>query len=434
MGASSSRPGPLASGCWPLLRRRRRSSSGGSSSKVTVSTQTDMECSPSASNGLDKGAAAASASGTTAAGWAAGPAPPSAPWSPPVAKTPGRSVRLSLDSMAGDEHDAEAAGLPAAEPGLPANSASCVRRQLPPVEEAPAGAWGEGEEEAERLAELYHVPVAAVNLITNSRLVFASVAGELAERWGTSTDRTGAFCEALLLPQVHTLLCVPDTMQDYRFRCLSCVAEDPGVRFYAGTPLVSSRGHRLGSLCIFDLKPRRLSADALNLLACLAEMAARLLEEHQVAELEREQRQRRAAERTALQRDPAALRLPILLCDAADPRWPIIWSNAAAASLAGLPQRMLHSKSLFEVFASVEGASAPPAVKEAARQQRPCSTLVALPGVARWVQAQLSPASQQLLDGAQSHPHVDVSAALRAGGSPVPDTDLGLYFVAMQAF
>lgn len=52
----------------------------------------------------------------------------------------------------------------------------------------------------------------------------------------------------------------------------------------AGTPLVSSRGHRLGSLCIFDLRPRRLSADALNLLACLAEMAARLLEEHQVGE------------------------------------------------------------------------------------------------------------------------------------------------------
>lgn len=50
----------------------------------------------------------------------------------------------------------------------------------------------------------------------------------------------------------------------------------------AGTPLVSSRGRRLGSLCIFDLRPRRLSADALHLLACLAEMAARLLEEHQV--------------------------------------------------------------------------------------------------------------------------------------------------------
>ena len=45
---------------------------------------------------------------------------------------------------------------------------------------------------------------------------------------------------------------------------------------------MSSRGHRLGSLCVFDLTPRTLSTDALNLLASLAEMAARLLEESQV--------------------------------------------------------------------------------------------------------------------------------------------------------
>lgn len=42
--------------------------------------------------------------------------------------------------------------------------------------------------------------------------VYASVAGELAERWGTGTDRSGSFCEALLLPQVraagHVAACV----------------------------------------------------------------------------------------------------------------------------------------------------------------------------------------------------------------------------------
>jgi hypothetical protein len=41
----------------------------------------------------------------------------------------------------------------------------------------------------------------------------------------------------------------------------------------------------MGSLCLFDFQPRRLSADALNLLACLAEMATRLLEEHKVIRL-----------------------------------------------------------------------------------------------------------------------------------------------------
>ncbi|KAL4441895.1 hypothetical protein ABPG77_003811 [Micractinium sp. CCAP 211/92] len=347
-----------------------------------------------------------------------------------VHMVPARDARLSLDSMAGDEYSAYQAGLPAPSAH---GSDSPWQRQLPPLQEVPP-AYGVGaEDEAERLDELYRVPVAAANLITDSRLVFASVAGQLAGEWGTGTDRSGSFCEALLLPQVHTLLCVPDARLDDRFRFLACVAGNPGVRFYAGTPLVSSRGHRLGSLCIFDLRPRRLSADALNLLACLAEMAARLLEEHQAAELQREQQRRRAAERAALQREPAALRLPILLCDASDPRWPVIWSNQAAASLAGLPQRLLQYKGLFELFASEAGPRAPPALAEAARMQRPCALRVALLGGAHWAWAQFSPASQQLLDGAQSHPHIDVLAAVHAGGAASPRADLGLYFVALEA-
>jgi hypothetical protein len=46
------------------------------------------------------------------------------------------------------------------------------------------------------------VPVCAINLIDDRRLVFASVAGSQAGRWGEGTDRAGSLCEALLLPQV----------------------------------------------------------------------------------------------------------------------------------------------------------------------------------------------------------------------------------------
>ena len=33
-----------------------------------------------------------------------------------------------------------------------------------------------------------------------------------------------------------------------------------GVRFYCGTPLVGSNGHRLGTLCFVDSKPRKMEA------------------------------------------------------------------------------------------------------------------------------------------------------------------------------
>ena len=33
-----------------------------------------------------------------------------------------------------------------------------------------------------------------------------------------------------------------------------------GVRFYCGTPLIGSNGHRLGTLCFVDSKPRKMEA------------------------------------------------------------------------------------------------------------------------------------------------------------------------------
>lgn len=75
----------------------------------------------------------------------------------------------------------------------------------------------------------------------------------------------------------------------------------------------------------------RLSSDALNLLACLAEMATRMLEERQVAALRQEQA--RAA--APLQRQPSVLTSAVFLVDAEQRRWPVLWANKHAASLTG---------------------------------------------------------------------------------------------------
>ena len=63
-----------------------------------------------------------------------------------------------------------------------------------------------------------------------------------------------------------------------RFADNPLVTSEPHIRFYAGAPLVSSTGHRLGSLCIIDRKPRTLDAESCNVLCNFAEVIIRELE------------------------------------------------------------------------------------------------------------------------------------------------------------
>ena len=52
----------------------------------------------------------------------------------------------------------------------------------------------------------------------------------------------------------------------------------PHIRFYAGAPLVTSAGMRLGSLCVIDKEPRHLDAEQLMVLANFAEVVVREIE------------------------------------------------------------------------------------------------------------------------------------------------------------
>jgi GAF domain-containing protein len=49
---------------------------------------------------------------------------------------------------------------------------------------------------------------------------------------------------------------VPDACADERFRDLPHVAGEPRIRFYAGFPVESPDGNRIGTLNIFDPAPQ----------------------------------------------------------------------------------------------------------------------------------------------------------------------------------
>lgn len=63
---------------------------------------------------------------------------------------------------------------------------------------------------------------------------------------------------------------VNDASLDARFAANPLVTGDPGIRFYAGAPLVTSTGQALGTLCVIDSVARTLEPRQMEMLQFLA--------------------------------------------------------------------------------------------------------------------------------------------------------------------
>ncbi|MEO5843857.1 MAG: GAF domain-containing protein [Caldimonas sp.] len=121
------------------------------------------------------------------------------------------------------------------------------------------------------LASSLEVPIAMVNLLDERRDWFKSRVG-LAQ--GESPAAT-SFCEAFF-HSADDAIVVEDTTRDERFREHPLVIGAPHVRFYAAARLVVA-GQTVGTLCAYDLKPRRIPADRLMQLQTLASAVVDLL-------------------------------------------------------------------------------------------------------------------------------------------------------------
>jgi PAS domain S-box-containing protein len=110
------------------------------------------------------------------------------------------------------------------------------------------------EERFDRLTRLacltFKVPIALVSLVDAERQWFKSRQGlEVCE-----TGRDVAFCAHAILQA--ELLVVEDARADPRFADNPLVTGAPHIRFYAGAPLSTANGHRIGTLCLIDTQPR----------------------------------------------------------------------------------------------------------------------------------------------------------------------------------
>lgn len=99
-------------------------------------------------------------------------------------------------------------------------------------------------------AEICDTPIAVVSLVDSNRQwvtasprLFLRDTDLQGSMWVKTIEHAGVFV-------------VPDASQDPRVNFNPLVVSHPGIRFFAGAPLITSDDYALGTLCVADLSPR----------------------------------------------------------------------------------------------------------------------------------------------------------------------------------
>ena len=123
-------------------------------------------------------------------------------------------------------------------------------------------------------AWICRVPDSMVSLIDSDRQWFKSrIKLEICE-----TDRKISFCGHAIHHLQDDVFVVEDALEDQRFNDNPLVTGEPYIRFYAGAPLVDEHGFALGTLCVIDRQPRKLTADQIQGLRTMARSVSALLQ------------------------------------------------------------------------------------------------------------------------------------------------------------
>jgi len=145
------------------------------------------------------------------------------------------------------------------------------------------------EERFDRLTRLaasyFNVKFCLISLVDSDRQWFKSkFAYQVCE-----TQRDISFCGHAILQT--EIMVVNDAREDQRFHDNPLVTGEPNIVFYAGAPLQTPEGFTVGTLCLFDNKPRSLDNQQLIALRDFADLVECELNDLSQKQLQQERQQ-----------------------------------------------------------------------------------------------------------------------------------------------
>jgi len=169
--------------------------------------------------------------------------------------------------------NADAAGKELLGVAIPANEPERLKalRVLDIMDSPPEAAY---DEIAELAAQICGCPIGYISFIDDDRRWLKARYGLPAEV--TNAPRGATVCSTAICGA--EMFVVPDMTQDSRFDRIAVVVGEPHCRFYCGVPLITDEGYALGTLCVLDFEPRRLTFEQTEALRRLSRQVLTLLE------------------------------------------------------------------------------------------------------------------------------------------------------------
>lgn len=121
-------------------------------------------------------------------------------------------------------------------------------------------------------AQICNCKISLISLVDSNRQWFKSKHGLKA----SETPREVSYCGHAILGD--DLFIVENSELDERFCDNPLFLNEPHVRFYAGAPLITEDGHRIGTLCVIDSETRTLDNNQKLMLKCLSKQVITIFE------------------------------------------------------------------------------------------------------------------------------------------------------------
>lgn len=127
-------------------------------------------------------------------------------------------------------------------------------------------------------AALFDAPTALITLVDTDRQWFKARTGYV----GRETPRIESVC-SYAIRHPDEVMVVGDASKDPRFADNPVIREMNNIQFYVGAPLVTSTGHAIGTVCVFDTVAREPDPRQLIALKVLAKQVVERLERRRLS-------------------------------------------------------------------------------------------------------------------------------------------------------